>query len=131
MEFKVGDEVWVKEDLIEYQHYNGLYFVPSMKRFCGKKYKILDINRNNIAYYLSDGDDWEFNDAMLERIPNFAPMKRRYAIQLEKDIESLIAIVLDCLQKDIEISLSLGNMIKVHVKDFENMTFGSTEKHLN
>ena len=36
MKYKVGDKVRVREDLIEFEHYKEVLFVPSMSSFKGK-----------------------------------------------------------------------------------------------
>ena len=36
MKYKIGDKVRVREDLIEFEHYKEVLFVPSMSSFKGK-----------------------------------------------------------------------------------------------
>ena len=36
MKYKIGDKVIVREDLIEFEHYKEVLFVPSMSSFKGK-----------------------------------------------------------------------------------------------
>ena len=42
MKYKIGDKVLVREDLIEYEKYKDISFVPSMNPFKGKIVTIYD-----------------------------------------------------------------------------------------
>lgn len=43
------------------------YFVKEMKKYCGKKLRIIDIRNFNDAYYLNTGNYWTFTSEMFEK----------------------------------------------------------------
>lgn len=43
------------------------YFVEEMKKYCGKKLRIIGIRNFNDAYYLNTGNHWTFTSEMFEK----------------------------------------------------------------
>lgn len=52
MKYKVGDKVRVREDLIEFEHYKEVLFVPYMSSFKGKIVTIY--NTTDIGYKIKE-----------------------------------------------------------------------------
>ena len=52
MKYKIGDKVRVREDLIEYERYEEVLFVPSMSSFKGKIVTIY--NTTDIGYKIKE-----------------------------------------------------------------------------
>ena len=52
MKYKVGDKVLVREDLIEFEHYKEVLFVPYMSSFKGKIVTIY--NTTDIGYKIKE-----------------------------------------------------------------------------
>lgn len=68
-EFKVGDKVKVRNDLIEYERYGSNTFVNSMKEFKGETVTIAEINVGylcNEYHILEDNQKWNWTYEMFE-----------------------------------------------------------------
>ena len=67
MRYKVGDKIVIRKDLVGGKKYDGLYFNPDMKKFCGKTYTIDKRYTYNDSYEIvGDTHAWNFNDAMID-----------------------------------------------------------------
>lgn len=58
MKYKVGDKVLVREDLIEFEQYKYISFVPSMNPFKGK---IVTIYNVTDRYYIIEEDSKRYH----------------------------------------------------------------------
>jgi hypothetical protein len=75
MEFQIGDEVKVKQDLTDYDpqrgfmEYGGIRFSHMMKRFRGRPAVITDVKtfKDIPLYRLDTCGDWPFPGEMLQR----------------------------------------------------------------
>lgn len=78
MDYKVGDKVKVKSDLIGGKFYNAVYFGTSMVKFCGKEYTISEYrNDRNIILEWNDFDyDRKRSNEMLEPV-DIKPVVKR------------------------------------------------------
>ena len=71
MNFKVGDKVRIKNDLIVGEYYGGIYFAPKMEKYKGQIGIIKSVNKQ-IEYYKilinnnTDSLKWNWSDEMLE-----------------------------------------------------------------
>ena len=71
MNFKVGDKVRIKNDLIVGEYYGGIYFAPKMEKYKGQIGIIKSVNKQ-IEYYKilinnnTDSLKWNWSDKMLE-----------------------------------------------------------------
>lgn len=64
MNYKVGDIVKIRKDLIVDAEWDGLYIAKEMAGYFGTKQTIQGIV--NEGYFLSGCENWLFNDAMIE-----------------------------------------------------------------
>ena len=75
--YKVGDIVQIRQwdDMVKefgVNYYgvircNNCGFVREMKKYCGKKLRIIGIRNFNDAYYLNTGNYWTFTSEMFEK----------------------------------------------------------------
>ena len=64
--YNIGDKVIVKDDLIEYEKYKDVSFVPSMNPFKGKIVTIYDISDRGYRIE-EDSHRWRWTDDMFSR----------------------------------------------------------------
>lgn len=84
MNYKVGDKVRVRKDLVVDRDYGGVDFIDDMVQFKGK---IVTIKRADIKFYCIEGDKGEFawTDEMLEPVvTNWDKVKEGAKEALEK-----------------------------------------------
>lgn len=70
MEYKIGDRVRVKKDLVRYKSYDGLFFNERMEKYCGKIYQVWGICEEPNLFLLDTGERsrWKFNTAMVDPV---------------------------------------------------------------
>ena len=64
MNYKQGDIVKIRKDLIRYTRYDNLCFVPGMEKYCGTIQPITGIT--DYGHYEINYLKWAFSDAMIE-----------------------------------------------------------------
>lgn len=68
MKYKAGDRVRVKAGLVGNKKYDGLFFSPRMKKYCGKTYTAEKLYDKDYACLEGSGS-FVFSEAMLEPAP--------------------------------------------------------------
>lgn len=110
MEYRVGDKVRVKENLVAKRRYGCSRFDPEMKKYCGKTFVINNccICDNGDVFYrlenalFSNGVYWCFTDEMLE------PARQTYTLQ--ECIDNNYAIHCDTEDKANKLMKALDDM---------------------
>ena len=64
MNYKVGQKVKIRKDLMRYTRYDNLCFVPGMEKYCGTIQPITGITDD--GHYEINDFKWVFSDAMIE-----------------------------------------------------------------
>lgn len=73
MEFKVGDKVKIREDLVEGKYKGPLYTNDEMAQMAGKTLTIKVIRLARECYTVEE-NGWDWNDEMLEKLPDLKPV---------------------------------------------------------
>lgn len=111
MEFKVGDKVKVRTDLIidnTYGYNNGCYFVEQMGKYKGKIYTIENIEREDrYTLNLENDDYWEFTHDMLELV--------------EFDSETLLETALTLLEMNESELMMISQKLKKREKELDDL----------
>lgn len=73
MIFKVGDKVKIREDLVEGKYKGPLYVNDEMAQMAGKTLTIKVLRLTRECYTVEE-NEWDWNDEMLEKLPNLKPV---------------------------------------------------------
>ncbi len=96
MNYKVGDKVRVREDLIN-QKYGNYSFIDDMNQYKGKEFVVKRVDTYACAYRLFDTNNWIFTDEMLEEPNTYGT-------------ETIADIIVEIKQKWSEINILLNRL---------------------
>ena len=99
MDFKVGDIVRVRDDLIAGELYGTLYYAiyskgrgtffhENMEKYKGKKYEVIKYTSFNNTYRLRDCGDWDFSEEMLEPVKEPPHKLIKKLLELQEELEA-------------------------------------------